>query len=114
MKSSLLFSALLSVSAHAAEVFPGIPWNDTDGNELQAHGGGLVVEGDTYYLIGENKTSREGNDGGSHFNSVSVSSSMNNNTFQTSAIPEEILTMFVVLPIHKLVGLGVCERPPFP
>lgn len=73
MKASLLFSGLLGASVHAADVLPGIPWNDTNGNPLQAHGAGLVVEGDTYYIIGENKTSREGNENGSHFNSVSVS-----------------------------------------
>ena len=83
MKFSLLFSALLSATAHAATVLPGTPWYDTDGNELQAHGGGLVVEGETYYLIGENKTSREGNEDGAQFNSVAVSSLLNI-TFRSS------------------------------
>jgi hypothetical protein len=26
---------------------------DTDGNELQAHGAGILVVGDTYYMYGE-------------------------------------------------------------
>ena len=118
MKSSLLFSALLGASAHAAEVLPGNPWYDTDDNQIQAHGGGLVVEGDTYYLIGENKTAREGNESGAHFNSVSVSFFMA--LFQMFESPEgfvcadEIWMMSVVLSVHKPGGLGVCARPPLP
>lgn len=74
MHAYYLFSSLLfGVTALAGTVLPGIPWYDTDGQLLQAHGGGIVQEGDTFYLIGENKTSREGNEGGNSFNSVAVS-----------------------------------------
>lgn len=33
----------------------GYIWQDTDGNDIQAHGGCIVKFGDTYYWYGENK-----------------------------------------------------------
>lgn len=35
---------------------PGTVWNDTDGDFIQAHGGGIMKVGDTYYWYGEDKT----------------------------------------------------------
>lgn len=34
---------------------PGQVWNDTEGKPIQAHGGGVLLEGDTYYFYGEDK-----------------------------------------------------------
>lgn len=34
---------------------PGKEWLDTDGNLIQAHGGGMLYYEDTYYWFGENK-----------------------------------------------------------
>ncbi|NOU72738.1 family 43 glycosylhydrolase [Paenibacillus sp. LMG 31458] len=34
----------------------GVPWLDTDGNVMQAHGGGVIKSGDTYYWFGEDKS----------------------------------------------------------
>lgn len=34
---------------------PGEIWNDTSGKPIQAHGGGILVDGDVYYWYGENK-----------------------------------------------------------
>jgi len=34
---------------------PGEVWLDTDGKPIQAHGGGMLVHGDTFYWYGENK-----------------------------------------------------------
>ncbi|MCR4562051.1 MAG: family 43 glycosylhydrolase [Bacilli bacterium] len=41
---------------------PGEVWYDDEGNRIQAHGGTMFIEGDTYYWIGENKdhTTKEG------------------------------------------------------
>lgn len=39
---------------------PGIPWKDTNGNLINAHGGSIFVEGDTYYWIGEDKSHTAG------------------------------------------------------
>ncbi|MBR4943269.1 MAG: family 43 glycosylhydrolase [Clostridia bacterium] len=35
--------------------YPGQPWLDTDGNRIQAHGGYMFYENDTFYWYGENK-----------------------------------------------------------
>ena len=35
----------------------GVQWADTDGNPIQAHGGGLLQVGDYYYWFGENRNS---------------------------------------------------------
>ena len=34
---------------------PGMPWLDTQGHPIQAHGGGILYEEGTYYWFGENK-----------------------------------------------------------
>ncbi len=35
---------------------PGELWPDTDGNPIQAHGGGILIRGDTFYWYGEDRT----------------------------------------------------------
>jgi hypothetical protein len=41
---------------------PGTPWLDTNGNRIQAHGGSIFYENDTFYWYGENKEkTRPGN-----------------------------------------------------
>ena len=48
---------LLSASAWAASEFrPGEVWLDTTGKPIQAHGGGILVSGNTYYWYGEDRT----------------------------------------------------------
>lgn len=37
---------------------PGKSWYDTDGNKIQAHGGGILKVDDTYYWYGEHKGSK--------------------------------------------------------
>jgi hypothetical protein len=37
-------------------VVPGAVWTDASGARIQAHGGGFVQQGSTYYWIGEDKT----------------------------------------------------------
>jgi hypothetical protein len=48
-------------------------WNDTTGTKIQAHGGGFLKEGDTYYWVGEDKTPNTGGTG--FFYAVSLYSS---------------------------------------
>ncbi len=50
--------ALTAVPASAAEVAisPGTAWKDTAGHPIQAHGGGMIKVGSTYYWFGEDKT----------------------------------------------------------
>lgn len=41
-------------------IYPGRPWRDTNGKRIQAHGGQLFFENDTYYWYGENKDRTDG------------------------------------------------------
>jgi hypothetical protein len=36
-------------------IVPGAPWTDTSGNRIQAHGGGILKVGSTFYWFGEDK-----------------------------------------------------------
>lgn len=48
-----------SSSVHAAvlgnELINGLPWADTSGKPIHAHGGGMIKVGEYYYLFGENR-----------------------------------------------------------
>ncbi len=39
----------------ANTIRPGEIWLDTDGKPIQAHGGSVLVENQTFYFYGENK-----------------------------------------------------------
>jgi hypothetical protein len=49
---------LVAQTAEAASVaiVPGTAWKDTSGHPIQAHGGGMIKVGSTYYWFGEDKT----------------------------------------------------------
>ena len=67
MKNSFLSvvvaAALMLIPAYAkaktanvnTEIIPGQVWNDTDGNPINAHGGGILYHEGTYYWYGEYK-----------------------------------------------------------
>ncbi len=67
MRTNLLLSSLLiavgcwlisttDIHAQPADRFyPGQLWLDTDGRPINAHGGGILRDGDTYYWYGEHK-----------------------------------------------------------
>lgn len=65
--------ALFSSSALASlQIVPGATWTATNtGQHLQAHGTGIIKVGDTYYMIGEDKTN------GTSFQNVNCYSSTN-------------------------------------
>ena len=42
--------------AQAGQILSGKAWLDTEGNLIQAHGGGILKRGDTYYWYGEDKS----------------------------------------------------------
>jgi hypothetical protein len=54
----MLFNHLALVSSAgsgglaASWIAPGTVWKDTSGNKIDAHGGGIVQRGDTFYWIG--------------------------------------------------------------
>ncbi len=88
---------MLSFSAFS----PGQPWSDTSGTLIQAHGGGLLLRGKTYYWYGENKTEGYNNKVG-----VSCYSSTNLHDWKDEG---------VVLPKAAFPAMftdtGVAERP---
>ncbi|PGH23893.1 hypothetical protein AJ80_01955 [Polytolypa hystricis UAMH7299] len=76
MASLFLFVARLlcwAVVANASlQIIPGGTWTATNtGKHVQAHGAGIIKDGDTYYMIGEDKTE------GSQFQNINCYSSQN-------------------------------------
>ncbi|KAG8751488.1 hypothetical protein FRC12_012426 [Ceratobasidium sp. 428] len=62
----------LQLASATLQIVPGATWTASGTNQhIQAHGGGIIKEGSTYYLIGENKLN------GSAFQSVNCYSSTN-------------------------------------
>ena len=55
MRFPVLLTVLgLSWEAFAASwIAPGAVWYDTDGKKIDAHGGGIVKRGDTFYWVGQ-------------------------------------------------------------
>lgn len=51
-----LLAVTQSAEAETVTRYPGTVWHDTSGNVIQAHGGGLIKVGSTYYWLGEDKT----------------------------------------------------------
>lgn len=52
-----LFTVLVSIQTNAqnTDFVPGEVWKDTDGNSINAHGGGILYHEGTYYWYGEYK-----------------------------------------------------------
>ena len=58
MRKLLLLSALFIAASASADNKPirsGELWPDTDGRHINAHGGGIMKFGNTYYWFGEHK-----------------------------------------------------------
>ena len=88
-------------SADAAPFLPGEPWLDTAGEPIEAHGGGVLRVGDTYYWYGENHRLGFGNKTG-----ISAYSSRDLHAWRNEG---------VVMPKDSFPELfrdrGVAERP---
>ncbi|KAJ7293808.1 galactan 1,3-beta-galactosidase [Mycena rebaudengoi] len=52
--------SLFVVYSSAAVIVPGAAWTDTSGNVIQAHGGGFLKVGSTFYWFGEDKAKNSG------------------------------------------------------
>ncbi|KAI5867826.1 carbohydrate-binding module family 35 protein [Durotheca rogersii] len=50
--SSLFWACVIPGVLGASWIAPGAVWYDTDGNKIDAHGGGVVKRGDTFYWVG--------------------------------------------------------------
>ena len=52
--SRLTLTLIAAVGAHAASwIVPGAVWTSTSGTKIDAHGGGIVQRGDTFYWVGQ-------------------------------------------------------------
>ncbi|KAI1484468.1 Arabinanase/levansucrase/invertase [Biscogniauxia mediterranea] len=51
--STLLQACIVPSVLGASWIAPGAVWYDTDGNKIDAHGGGVVKRGDTFYWVGQ-------------------------------------------------------------
>ncbi|KAE8446598.1 hypothetical protein EG329_011791 [Mollisiaceae sp. DMI_Dod_QoI] len=56
---ALLLSATFGVFAATSWIVPGAIWTDTSGDKIDAHGGGIVKQGDTFYWIGQSASNSE-------------------------------------------------------
>lgn len=61
---TVLSLVLLSATACAKYIVPGGRWRDTEGNLVNAHAGGVVVEDGKFWWFGEYKTEGQEEGGG--------------------------------------------------
>lgn len=82
---ALLTALMVPVSAEGTvvSVFSGPQWTDTNGNDIDAHGGGIIQVGNYYYWFGEKRV-----DGGSLFAAVACyrSSDLKNWEFRNDVL----------------------------
>jgi hypothetical protein len=83
------------------EIVPGQPWLDTSGERIEAHGGGILQVGDTYYWYGENHRLGFGNKTGI---SAYASTDLVRWTNAGVVLPKDSLP-------PKFRDTGVAERP---
>ncbi|KAF5356070.1 hypothetical protein D9756_004010 [Leucocoprinus leucothites] len=59
-RALLVTVAICLARVLGAVIVPGATWTDTSGNVIQAHGGGFLKVGSTYYWFGEDKSHNSG------------------------------------------------------
>jgi hypothetical protein len=84
---------------------PGEIWKDTDGVHINAHGAGILTEGNTYYLFGEHKI--EGAKGNQSWVGVRVYSSKDLYNWKNEGVALKVTKD----PASKLIEGSVIERP---
>ncbi|HEX8545679.1 MAG TPA: glycoside hydrolase family 43 protein, partial [Cytophagaceae bacterium] len=101
----LLFTFFDGYELAAQNFVPGTDWKDTEGNLIEAHGGGIMKFKDTYYWYGEDK--RKGN-----FNKTGVSGYKSKGLVNWSNIGV-VLKAEVMPDLFKVPTQGdaVLERP---
>lgn len=55
---SMMLAVAMPAAAEWVTISNGRMWKDTDGNDVQAHGAGFLKVGDTWYMIGEDRSDR--------------------------------------------------------
>ncbi|KXN81091.1 hypothetical protein AN958_06044 [Leucoagaricus sp. SymC.cos] len=56
LRFSFTVVAIRAARVLGAVIVPGATWTDTSGNDIQAHGGGFLKVGSTFYWFGEDKS----------------------------------------------------------
>ncbi len=79
-------SLLIATNTFAAPqtIKPGELWLDDRGQHIQAHGGGIIKLGDTYYWFGEDRS--QGSDGSKRFVSCYASKDLANWSFRNQVL----------------------------
>ena len=85
----LLFVTNISLAQLNSEFEPGALWKDTEGNFINAHGGGILKHSDTYYWFGEIKES--GKNGGLALKGVSCYSSKDLHNWKNEGIALKVI-----------------------
>jgi len=80
----LLAACLAQVSAAPQTIKPGESWPDDRGRHVQAHGGGIIKVGDTYYWFGEDRS--KDNDPGKRFVACYASTDLAHWTFRNQVL----------------------------
>jgi hypothetical protein len=90
---------------------PGKLWNDTEGNPIQAHGGGVIKIDDTYYWYGENKGAETtvNSQGGARTPVIGVSCYSSKDLYNWKY--EGLALKGIDEAGHELNPLNVLERP---
>jgi beta-xylosidase len=84
MFRTLFVFLLLPLGLAASIIRPGEPWPDNRGQHIQAHGGGILKLGDTYYWFGEDRS--KDNDPGKRYVSCYSSTDLTNWTFRRQVV----------------------------
>lgn len=116
LASGLIFSQPVSGAVISPAFVPGQVWRDTDGNPINAHGGGVLFHGGIYYWYGEFKSGRtflpdcNKSWGGTRVDAVGVScySSTNLYDWKSEGI---VLPAVPDNPQHDLHPSKALERP---
>ncbi len=93
---SVAIAAILCQSLGAQEqaklgkFTPGEVWPDTTGNPIQAHGGAVIVRGDSYYWYGEDRTVRSRTDVSCYSSTDLYNWKREGVAFQRDDLPEDI------------------------
>ena len=97
--SLVLLTVVFCSLAAQAQILPGMPWYDTSGSPIKAHGAGIIQVGSTYYMIGEIDSSGGGFQGINCYSSTNLT----NWTLIGDILPPQ--------PSGDLVTTDLVERP---
>jgi len=99
VKSLISVAALVAILCHSlgaqeqvklTRFTPGEVWPDTVGKPIQAHGGGVIVRGNTYYWYGEDRTVRSRTDVSCYRSTDLYNWKHEGVAFARDALPEDI------------------------